>query len=483
MGVWSTGSRLITQAVKRTPKIVGSGLKTVGETVHGTSKFVADHKDPIARATQSAIKISGQVFEATGQSLAKGSRDLARELHQAGNTSQEKSTKLLAHGSGYVASAFGLVGRTISGLGQLTQKASPGIGTATGSALDGVVKAVSGAVDSVAITEKDFEDLQSRLRAASLPIKLASKRKQASIALAQRERRKDDLLDLLVVGGVTLGEILRDPSHVPAQVERAFSLAYPGLARSGETFDQAVDRMSANEIVGLVNGVKGKLFELELVDHMNAGNLPEGLHAQLSASATQPGHDIEILDEAGQIVDVLQAKATESVAYVREALKRYPDIDVTTTTEVHAKLMALGVNDGVINSGYSEAVLQQKVEHAVAAGLDQYSGNDWVPSTVGLAVIALSTFVDKGLTIEQKGAKFGERTAKVGVTGMTAKAALVATNTWWLGLAVGVSSRWLISYGGNKRERYEALLGIVQKLEESRDFKSALALPYVKALT
>lgn len=92
------------------------------------------------------------------------------------------------------------------------------------------------------------------------------------------------MLDLLVVGGVTLGEIVRDPSKVPADVERAFELAYPGLASHGEMFSDVVQRLPADDIVGLVNGVKGKLFEIELVDHMNAGNLPDGLHAELAGS-------------------------------------------------------------------------------------------------------------------------------------------------------------------------------------------------------
>jgi hypothetical protein len=300
---------------------------------------------------------------------------------------------------------------------------------------------------------------------ASLVVRAKSRRKLASIALAQRELRKKDLLDLLVVGGVTLGEIVRDPSKVPADVENAFELAYPGLASHGETFSDVVERLPANDVLGLVNGVKGKLFEMDLVDHMNAGNLPDGLHAELAGSATQPGYDIKILDADGRIVDVLQAKATESVAYVKDALERYPDIDVTTTTEVHAQLVALGAADHVTSGGVSEAVLQQKVEAAVAAGHHHLDAGDLVPSSLGLAVIALSSFMDKSLSVEQKGAEFGDRVAKAGVTAAAAKTVLIATNTWWLGLAIGVGSRWLASYGGNKRQRYEALERAVESLE------------------
>ena len=66
---------------------------------------------------------------------------------------------------------------------------------------------------------------------------------------------------------------------------------------------------------------------------------------------------------------------------------------------------------------------------------------------------------------EQRGAEFGGRAAKLGVTGAAAKTVLVATHTWWLGLAVGVGSNWLATYGGNKRQRYEALRRVVVELE------------------
>ena len=208
------------------------------------------------------------------------------------------------------------------------------MGSATASAVSGVLGTVSGAVDTVAITERDFEALRQRLQRANAEVRARSQRRMAAIELAQRERRPKDLLDLLVVGGVTLADMVANPALVPEEVERAFALAYPGLAAQGEGLADAAQRMSADELVGLVSGVKGKLFEAELVSHLNDGNLPEGLHAQLAGSATQPGHDIEIVDAAGQTVELLQAKATESVAHVQQALERYPDIDVTTTTEV-----------------------------------------------------------------------------------------------------------------------------------------------------
>ena len=223
-----------------------------------------------------------------------------------------------------------------------------------------------------------------------------------------------------------------------------------------ESFSDAVDRMSANELLGLTSGVKGKLFELELVDHLNHGGLPDGFHAEIAQSATQPGWDIQVTDAQGHVDELLQAKATESASYVKEALERYPDIDVTTTTEVHAQLLAMGLAQNVHNSGISEAVLQAKVDAAAHAG-SAFDASDLVPSSLGLAVIALSAFMNKETSLREKGAAFGSRSAKAGTASAVGKVAMVATQTWWIGLIAGVGSSWLASKGHGKREQYDAL--------------------------
>ncbi len=467
MSFFKKTGKILGSAAKLTGQLGVQAVKLSGDALHGTTQIVKAHEHEIGSVAKAAVALSGRALQASGQALAAGAGSVAARAHQAGAQSGGALGKVAGHVAGYTADAVGVVGRAAGSIGSSAQKAAPTVGSATASAMSGVVGTVSGAVDTVALTERDFEKLRRRLQHASTEVRARSQRRLAAIELAQHERRKKDLLDLLVVGGVSLSALVRDPAAVPPEVARAFELAYPGLAASGETFTDAVQRMSADEVVGLVHGVKGKLFEMELVTHLNDGNLPDGVQAQLAGSATQPGHDIEIVDASGQVVELLQAKATESVAYVQEALQRYPDIDVTTTTEVHAQLVALGAADRVADSGISEAVLQQQVEAAVQAGQvgQVVDVTDLVPSAVGLAVVALSSFMDKSLTMEQRGAEFGGRAAKLGVTGAAAKTVLVATNTWWLGLAVGVGSNWLATYGGNKRQRYEALRRVVVELE------------------
>jgi len=331
----------------------------------------------------------------------------------------------------------------------------------------------SNTLDSLALPASRIGEMREQLRTLGHLEMTRSAQRMQAIALAQKRRRKDELLDLLVVAGVTLSQVLRDPASVPENVQKAFALAYPNLAQT-ETFLDAVERLSSDELVGLVSGVKGKLFELELVDHLNNGGLPDGYHAEIADSATQPGWDIRVLDEHGQVSELLQAKATESVQYVQEALQRYPDIDVTTTTEVHAQLTALGLAENVHGSGISEAALQAKVEAAAAHSDAAFDASDLVPSSIGLAVIALSVFMKKDASLREKGEHFGQRSAKAGVSAGVGKAALIATQTWWIALIGGVATNWLAGRGQEKREQYEALNKALEVMQER---ETALSIP------
>lgn len=230
--------------------------------------------------------------------------------------------------------------------------------------------------------------------------------------------------------------------------------------------------MPTEDLTGLVSGVKGKLFELELVDQFNHGGLADGLHAEIAASATQPGYDIRILDAEGHTMDLLQAKATDSVAYVKEALERYPNIDVTTTSEVHSQLLSLGLGEQVSDGGITDAFLQGKVEAAagLSAGLD---AADFVPSALGLAVIAFSAFSASDTDVTKRSEQFGQRASKAGLAGGAGTALMLATGTWLLAPVGGIGFRMLVAQGDAKRHRYDALKHIVETLEADNTRRAA----------
>lgn len=436
--------------------LAGKGLRSLGNaTVKGTATgaralatTVKAHEAEIAWAAKSAVKVAGATVRATGKGLQAAGDAVEHQLSERAQKS-DQAGGAVAGTVKYVAKATSLTGKGFGHIGHGIDAAAPAVGGTVGGVMRGATQTSSGVIDSVAITESDIQALQRKLKAQGRLSTRRSAELNERIAQLQQSRRKSELLDLLTIGGLSLATAARHPAQVPADIEKAFAVAYPRLAADGESFGDAAARMTSSELPGWVNGVKGKLFELQLVEQLNNGQLPLGYKATLVASATQPGHDIVVTDGDGQEHEVLSAKATESARYVQDALEKYPDIQAATTSEVHAQLMSIGMADGVVDSGISNAALQTLA-----------------PSTIGLAVIALSAFMDKSISLEARGADFGQRSAKVGLASAAAKGAMAASGFWWLGLAAGVGSGWLAGFGERKRSRYEAFKACNQNIDE-----------------
>jgi hypothetical protein len=487
---WNEHGRTAASAVKRGAEATANGIHTV-------TNFVARNDGRVADSAQVVTQVIGGGLDKVGASLASASQQASQSLH--GNATRladaaQKSiagtgpasawrkgagllawglTKVATHTVGATANAATVLGKVTAATGRVTERSAPAVGGAVGGVVRGAVEITSNAVDAAALPASSIDAMRSELRTLGQAEMQRAELLMQKIATAKRYRRKAELLDLLVVGGITLAQAIRNPAGVPPEIERAFDLAYPGLTET-ESFADAVNRMSSDQLTGLVSSVKGKLFEIELVDHLNNGGLPDGVHAAMAESATQPGWDIQITDAHGKISELLQAKATESASYVQDALERYPNIDVTTTSEVHGQLVSMGLAQDVHNSGISEAVLQAKVEAATHGGA-AFDASDLVPSSIGLAVIALSVFMNKDGTLREKGAAFGSRSAKAGVSSAVGKVAMVVTQTWWLGLVAGVGSSWLANRGHGKREQYEALRGALGAMTKSSHAKLYLA--------
>lgn len=430
--------------------------KSAAQEVRRGAQYVAEHREDIAQGTANVVRAVGSAAQQAGAAV----RQQARALEGDSNNAVRKVAAVGAHWAG----------KTVQALGDGTVKAAPTVAQITAGSAKGATGTVADALDAMTISDKEIEALKKRLDAATRLTQARAQMQRERISEAQKLHRKQDLLNWLAVGGISLSAMVSQ--GVPQEVEKAFALAYPGLAAQGMGFMDAVQDKSATELMGLVNGVKGKLFETELVTHLNNGHLPDGLQASLATSATQPGYDLLVTDPQGAVVEVLQAKATESVGYVKAALERYPDIDVTTTSEVYAQLMAAGVSGGVVDSGISLATL----EHKIAAADGATGDGDWVPGSASVALLALTAFMDRSVSLERRGAMFGENVSSVGLTGAAGHAVLVTTGYWWLGLAAGMGSRFLAKHGGAKRERLDALRTMVDMAEKVSKRKKEHAL-------
>lgn len=334
------------------------------------------------------------------------------------------------------------------------------IGGAVYGAASGTGAAIADASGHVFAREERLKPLVERLAAQS-----AEYRERVAALYRRLEKipprvsKRDAYLDTLAVGGETLAAYAALAVAVPENVERAYQLAYPGLAANAD-FAETVRRMSSpDELQGLASGVKGKLFEIEYADYLNAGNLPAGYQAELATSATQPGWDIQILGPDGHMKDVIQLKATDSVDYVREALERYPHIDVVTTSEVQGQLLMQGLSEQVTDSGISDSALQQVVSDASDGAIPQF---DWMPSALTFALLAFTAYSQEGLDAYEKSRNFGERASKTYLAYLAGGALAVATGTWWLGVLGGMGTRFVIGSGRAKRERLTSMQTLIR---------------------
>jgi hypothetical protein len=143
-----------------------------------------------------------------------------------------------------------------------------------------------------------------------------------AVAMAALLQRREDALNG-PLGGLFLQSI-RD--------------RYSGLenADTSEIASFMRDRYDEDQIGGVINLIKGKLFERVVEAHENADG--DEWTAHLHDDESYPGSDIVFTDTVtGETIEV-SLKATDSAAYIEHSLMRYPDIPIFATSEVGEEL-------------------------------------------------------------------------------------------------------------------------------------------------
>ena len=277
-------------------------------------------------------------------------------------------------------------------------------------------------------------------------------------------------MDAVLVGGDVFHEALA--RQIPSDVIKAYALQYPGLADQ-ESFRERLIRFTDDGDDGrksFVAAIKGKLFEIQYVDYLNDGHLEDGYTAVLAEKANQPGYDIEIHGPDGHLCDLIQAKATESVSYVKKAFERYPDIQVVTTSEVHSQLVLGGYHEQVIDGGIMNSSLKSDMQIGEDAADADFGG----PSILCLALLAFTSYSKDGLTAYEKSHQFGDRAGAYGIAfgsgaladyGMDAIVGDAAFGIPFLSLVVASLSRTVIGTGRQKFDRIKAMQELVDTNE------------------
>jgi hypothetical protein len=206
---------------------------------------------------------------------------------------------------------------------------------------------------------------------------------------------RESLFDLTFAAASAKILLDHDASNLDPRLVEAIHVTNPSLT-DGHFFG-----LSGNELQGAVNTAKGKYFEYLVADRLNAGEqvgpimLPDGYHAVLADSLNQPGWDMQIVGPDGAIADYLQLKVTNSAGYIKEALQRYPDIDILATHEVaHTGL--------VLDSGITEDSLRDQVSSAIDV-MDDSITNQFIDYFSPLfPLVAIATWEGYKVSVGQK---------------------------------------------------------------------------------
>lgn len=175
-------------------------------------------------------------------------------------------------------------------------------------------------------------------------------------------RKRQTLLDVAMEAGAAQAQVWRDFDDLDPLLQQAVRQTNPGLGESRWL------SMDEDERMGAINAAKGTYFEYLVVDRLNAGEqvggiiLAPGQQAVIAEAMNQPGWDVQIVSDDGSVVQYLQMKATDSGAYIREALDRYPDFQIVSTSEAAAQLDGEAM---VLDAGIGNDELKRQVGDAV----------------------------------------------------------------------------------------------------------------------
>lgn len=153
--------------------------------------------------------------------------------------------------------------------------------------------------------------------------------------------------DLAIAIGISTEIVLLyafDKLNVDDSIYEGFIAQYPILASDKSLYEALLDKggadISSESLRGFVSAIKGKVYEIQLVEHLNSSPDFEGYEFSLSPSATQPIWDIQGVNADGEQI-LIQAKMGAE-GYANEVygkMMENPDVLFATSQEVQNKIL------------------------------------------------------------------------------------------------------------------------------------------------
>lgn len=284
-----------------------------------------------------------------------------------------------------------------------------------------------------------------------------------------------EFADACIISGLTASQMLY--SGIPADVQEAFEKAYPNLAAENSFIDTWSSYDDYEARLGFVNGIKGKLFEIKYVEHLNE-NLEPGYVAAMSNNPINEGWDIKITGPNNEVENLLQLKATTTVSHVKEAIDKYPEIDVVTLSDLQGQLSSINSINSVTASNISSEDLMLQIGEA--------TGNQafFFPTAplLALGYLIFDSYKESDLTKFKKHQQFSKRASNL----VFDTTIISASATPFIGIPLVLGKAFLFRGARKDKEMVRYLKAQLEKSKETqkiwerqvsrRDFLKGLAI-------
>ena len=284
-----------------------------------------------------------------------------------------------------------------------------------------------------------------------------------------------EFADACIISGLTASQMLY--SGIPADVQEAFEKAYPNLAAENSFIDTWSSYDDYEARLGFVNGIKGKLFEIKYVEHLNE-NLEPGYVAAMSNNPVNEGWDIKITGPNNEVENLLQLKATTTASHVKEAIDRYPEIDIVTLSDLQGQMSSINSISSVTASDISNEDLMLQIGEA--------TGNQafFFPTAplLALGYLIFDSYKESDLTKFKKHQQFSKRASNL----VFDTTIISASATPFIGIPLVLGKAFLFRGARKDKEMVRYLKAQLEKSKETqkiwerqvsrRDFLKGLAI-------
>lgn len=306
--------------------------------------------------------------------------------------------------------------------------------------------------------DKNIDNLKKKLELQKIEYK----------NLLESPKNKYKYMDSAIIAGLTLPEMLK--KGVSEDVQLAYQLAFSNKVNDISFTDAWASFNTPDERIGFVNTIKGKLFEIKYVDHLNA-TLEPGYTAAIAGKANQPGWDIQITGPDQEVINQIQLKASSSIDYVKSHFDKYPDIDVITIEDLKGQI---GLSEKISFAAISNEELQAEIIAATPANYE------FLPSVLAMGYVVLSSYTKDELSWYEKNVELGRKGTGVAVD------LTILGSLGLLGIIPILVKKSVLNSGNQKRRYVEILenqlisqrrsIDIWKKKLSRRDFIKGLAL-------